>query len=102
MKSIGFDPKKEFIVPDVPHFRNVTGDFTYTISKPKTVDLKVFDGEEKLITTLVDHQEQAAGTHTFKYTAEIPINDDAHLPAVIIRFYLNGELFAARKHVLSK
>lgn len=87
---------------NIPHFRHVNGYFTYTIPSPGTVDLKVYTEQEQLITTLVNHEQQSSGTHTYNYSADIPINDESHPPTVIVRFYLNGELLAERKHQLSQ
>ncbi|MBX7109921.1 MAG: hypothetical protein K1X61_14830 [Chitinophagales bacterium] len=84
-----------------PLFRMVDGTFTYTIQKPKTVDLIIYNEAGQEIKKLVTHASQAAGTYDYNYHFNLPINDNALLQqALIIKFFLNGTLIAEKKHVL--
>lgn len=85
-----------------PLFRMVDGTFTYTIQKPKRVDLIIYNEAGQEIKKLVINESQAAGTYNYNYHFNLPINENALLrQALIIRFSLNGELIAEKKHVLS-
>ena len=85
-----------------PRFRLVEGSFEYTIERPKTVDLFIYNEAGQLVKDCVDHEMQQAGTHKYTYHFRLPINDDALLKqSLLIRFYLNGELITEKKHLLS-
>ena len=90
------------VYESIPLMREVHGMFRFTLQLKHQVDLKIFTGDEKLIKTLVDDQMKMPGTYEFSYDTSSPVNDPQNPPTIIIRFYLDGKLFAERKHVLSR
>lgn len=84
-----------------PMFRMVDGTFTYVIQKSKKVDLIIYNEAGQEIKKLVTDETQPAGTYNYNYHFNLPINENALLrQALIIKFYLNGEMIAEKKHVL--
>ncbi|MEP7129260.1 MAG: hypothetical protein ABI729_10345 [Chitinophagales bacterium] len=84
-----------------PMFRMVDGTFTYIIQKSKKVDLIIYNEAGQEIKKLVSDETQPAGTYNYNYHFNLPINENALLrQALIIKFYLNGEMIAEKKHVL--
>lgn len=86
-----------------PLFRMVDGSFTYVIQKTKLVDLVIYNESGQEIKKLVTAATQPAGSYTYDYHFNLPINENAMLrQALVIKFYLNGELIAEKKHVLGQ
>lgn len=84
-----------------PLFRIVDGSFTYTIQKSKQVDLIIYNEAGQEIKKLVTNESQPAGSYTYTYHFNLPINEDALLrQALVIKFFLNREMIAEKKHVL--
>ncbi len=89
--------------PSLPLFRIVDGSFTYIIQKTKLVDLIIFNEAGQEVKKLVTNTTQPAGSYTYDYHFNFPINENALLrQALVIKFYLNGELIAEKKHVLGQ
>ncbi len=91
------------LLPSLPLFRTVDGSFTYIIQKPKLVDLIIYNEAGQEVKKLVTHASQGAGSYTYDYHFNFPVNESALLrQALVIKFYLNGELIAEKKHVLGQ
>lgn len=94
--------KGDFKREVVPLMRMVDGAFTYSIERPKTVDLVIYNEAGQVVKNVVAHEFQEAGTRTYAYHFTLPINDDALLKqSLLIKFYLNGQLIVQKKHVLA-
>jgi hypothetical protein len=100
LKKIPYESGKEEIIIQRPHSAHVAGDFHYTIASTHTIDLRIYNQEGQLVKDLVHGEKQHEGTYTYKYEADIPVNDDRHPPAIIVRFYFDGKLVSEKTHLL--
>src|SRR5258705_12127906 len=76
LKNIPYEPVSN---PDpgieLPHSAHISGDFTYTIERTHTIDLRVYNQQGQLVTDVVHSATQTPGTYTYKYESDIPVND---------------------------
>ena len=100
LKNIPYEPGKEEVIIQRPHSAHVAGDFHYTIASTHTIDLRIYNQEGQLVKDLVHCEKQHEGTYTYRYEADIPVNDDRHPPAIIVRFYFDGKLVSEKTHLL--
>ena len=100
LKKIPYDPNNDRVTNNTPLIRYITGTFTFSIYKEQKVDLVLFTDDNKLIKDVLQNQTYAAGTHSVSYEASIPVIDPTKTQPVTIMFYLDGKLFAHKKHVL--
>lgn len=101
MKHIPYEPgKKRDADIQLPHSTHINGYFTYTIARTHTIDLRIYNQEGQLLKDIVQGEKQTAGTYTYNYETDIPVNDDRHPPVMIVRFYFDGQLFAEKKHTV--
>ena len=86
-----------------PRLRYIDGQFDYTIQKPKTISLKVYNQSGQLVKDIVNNLLQPAGDYTYKYDFTMPLNDPSQPDQfIVVKFYINGVLFSNSKHVLTK
>ncbi|MEI7801905.1 MAG: hypothetical protein WCI97_04625 [Bacteroidota bacterium] len=86
-----------------PRLRYIEGQFDYTIQKPKTISLKVYNQSGQLVKNIVDGLLQPAGDYTYKYDFTMPLNDPSQPDQfIVVKFYINGELLSNSKHVLTQ
>ncbi len=86
-----------------PRLRYIEGQFDYTIQKPKTISLKVYNQSGQLVKDIVDNLLQPAGDYTYKYDFTMPLNDPTQPDQfIVVKFYINGQLLSNSKHELTK
>jgi len=86
-----------------PRLRYIEGQFDYTIQKPKTISLKVYNQSGQLVKNIVDGLLQPAGDYTYKYDFTMPLNDPSQPDQfIVVKFYMNGQLLSNSKHVLTQ
>jgi len=100
IKKITYNPASERVTENSPLVRYITGTFTFSIYKEQKVDLVIFTDDNKLIKNVIQNETFSAGSHTVDYDASIPVLDPSKPQSVVMMFYLDGVLFAHKKHVL--
>ncbi len=86
-----------------PRFRYIEGQFDYTIQKPKTISLKVYNQSGQLVKNIVNGLLQPAGDYSYKYDFTMPLNDPLQPDQfIVVKFYMNGELLSNSKHELTQ
>lgn len=102
LKGIKYEREAKYNEPELPHFREVSGGFSFTMTAVHNIDLKVYNGDGQLITTVVDAVKRTPGTYNEKYELKIPVENDQNPPSIIVKFYVDGKLFSEHKHQLKK
>ncbi len=82
-------------------FRTIHVTFDYTIQKPKTVKLEIYNEQGQLLRRGIDNEQVAAGDHRWEYEFTMPVNNPSNVDRkVILKFYLNGQLVTTNQHTI--
>ena len=102
VKGVPYSNKPE-VNKSSPRLRYIEGQFDYTIQKPKTISLKVYNQSGQLVKNLVDNLQQPAGDYTYKYDFTMPLNYPTQPDQfIIVKFWMNGQLLSQQKHALTQ
>lgn len=82
-------------------FRTIHVTFDYTIQKPKTIKLEIYNERGQLLRRGIDNEQMAAGDHRWEYEFTMPVNNPSNIDRkVILKFYMNGQLITTNQHII--